>query len=567
MPRKDEQKLSREEIAKREIGHTEVKPKVAWLLTGAFLAMIFAVPVLQHADEICRQARTPQAYDIFRGLPRVLKAYARTDGSQLRKVLAANAACLENISRFEDELENASLLNQTLLGPTQALMIRYFNQGNEQAYVGHRGWLFFRPGFDYVAGPGFLEPQQLAERAASGNEYTSPPQPDPRLAILQFHRQLQKRGIELIIVPAPVKGMIHPEYFSSRYKPGRGIVQNPSYALFKRELEQAGVLVFDPAPRLAAAHAYSGRPQFLAADTHWTPAAMEFAAKSLADFIRKHVELAPTRVRYKQEALEVSNLGDIAAMLQLPKGQNIFTPQTVKVKQVSNARTNLLWRPQKGSEVLVLGDSFSNVYSLGGMGWGESAGLVEQLSYYLQRPLDRLGQNDAGAFTTRQILSRKLAKGDDRLAGKKLVIWEFAARELAVGDWKLLAMKLGKPTPSNFIELHSGKERLLSGMIEAMSPIPKKGSLLYRDLIIVMHLQDLKDAKNKPIQNGEALVYLWGIRDYKRTPAAGYREGQRITVRLQAWEDVEEEYGSFQSIGLDDEKLSEEEPCWGKEVR
>jgi alginate O-acetyltransferase complex protein AlgJ len=32
--------------------------------------------------------------------------------------------------------------------------------------------------------------------------------------------------------------------------------------------------------------------------------------------------------------------------------------------------------------------------------------------------------------------SEELTTGEDRLAGKKVVIWEFAARELAVGNWK-----------------------------------------------------------------------------------------------------------------------------------
>ena len=33
-------------------------------------------------------------------------------------------------------------------------------------------------------------------------------------------------------------------------------------------------------------------------------------------------------------------------------------------------------------------------------------------------------------------------KANDRLADKKVVVWQFAARELAVGDWKLLDMTL-----------------------------------------------------------------------------------------------------------------------------
>jgi alginate O-acetyltransferase complex protein AlgJ len=47
-----------------------------------------------------------------------------------------------------------------------------------------------------------------------------------------------------------------------------------------------------------------------------------------------------------------------------------------------------------------------------------------------------IAQNDSGAFATRQALARELAAGVDRLAKKRAVIWEFASRELSVGDWK-----------------------------------------------------------------------------------------------------------------------------------
>jgi alginate O-acetyltransferase complex protein AlgJ len=52
----------------------------------------------------------------------------------------------------------------------------------------------------------------------------------------------------------------------------------------------------------------------------------------------------------------------------------------------------------------------------------------------LQRPLDRIVQNDQGAFATRELLHRA---GSARLAGKRLVIYQFAARELMFGDWKM----------------------------------------------------------------------------------------------------------------------------------
>jgi alginate O-acetyltransferase complex protein AlgJ len=190
--------------------------------------------------------------------------------------------------------------------------------------------------------------------------------------------------------------------------------------------------VFDPSEALASAR-QSGR-QYLATDTHWRPEAMEGVAELLAGFIATHVSL-PVRAdpRYRIERPEVRNTGDLARMLGLPDDQPLFPPETVWLRRVLQPDGSP-WRPSRDADVLLLGDSFSNIYSLESMGWGTSAGLVEQLSYALRRPIDRLVQNDEGAFATRAMLQRDPA----RLAGKRVVVYQFAARELAGGDWKVI---------------------------------------------------------------------------------------------------------------------------------
>ncbi len=87
--------------------------------------------------------------------------------------------------------------------------------------------------------------------------------------------------------------------------------------------------------------------------------------------------------------------------------------------------------------MLVLGDSFANIYSLESIGWGSSGGLVEHLSHALRRPVDRMVQNDAGSYATREMLGRA---DPQRLAPKRVVIYQFAARELASGDWRILSI-------------------------------------------------------------------------------------------------------------------------------
>jgi hypothetical protein len=67
------------------------------------------------------------------------------------------------------------------------------------------------------------------------------------------------------------------------------------------------------------------------------------------------------------------------------------------------------------------------------------------LSYYLGRPLDKLAINAGGPSAGRERLAADRARGDDRLAGKRLVIYQFSERELSSGDWALVNLA---PAPS-----------------------------------------------------------------------------------------------------------------------
>jgi hypothetical protein len=164
------------------------------------------------------------------------------------------------------------------------------------------------------------------------------------------------------------------------------------------------------------------------------PEAMELVAERLAAFVNQHVTLpAGPPPGWRIEEQEITNAGDTVVMLDVPVGQALYPPERAVISRVLG-RDDTAWRSDRTSDVLVLGDSFANIYSQASMGWGDSAGLVEHLSYALGRPADRILQNDDGAVATRELLQRA---GPERLAGKRVVIWQFAARELAFGDWKV----------------------------------------------------------------------------------------------------------------------------------
>lgn len=421
--------LDREEIARIEVGHTNVSRRVAKAMVATFLLMLAVLPLVEFRGALGALGAAGAA-----GAPRAPSASA----AAWDRLVAANRVVLAKINAFEAALEDRSAMGRLLRPPAQRGLSGWFGAGNERVYIGRDGWLFYRPDVEYVTGRGFLDPRELERRVAAASEYETPPQPDPRPAIRQFARDLAARGITLVLVPTPVKPSIHPDRLSRRAGArDAGALHNLSYDALLDELRRDGVLVFDPSSDLARARA-AGDAQYLATDTHWRPETVQRVAAALAAFVREHAGL-PARESpgYDAERREARQTGDITAMLDLPTGQTLYPPERVALRYVVDEAGNP-WRSSQDADVLLLGDSFTNIYSLATMGWGEGAGLAEQLSYVLQRPVDRIVQNDQGAHATRGLLHRELAAGTDRLAGKRVVIWQFAAREFAAGDWKVI---------------------------------------------------------------------------------------------------------------------------------
>ena len=434
---------NREEQALAEVGHTSVSSRVAGLLCGVFLLTICSVFVLQTGVELAsaRQDRSDSAAgrvlgpfrDFVARLPQI-RATRAEEG-----FFTANHSLLEAMNEFEDELEDGSFLRRRLLPPVQLLMSSRLGVGNEQAYVGHNGWLFYRPDVDYVTGRGFLEPGVLKSRARSGDQWDPPPQPDPVAALTDFDRQLSERGIELLVMPTPVKPMLQPGELSSRGADGIPL-DNPSYARFVEELAASGIEVLGIGTLLATAANETGLSRYLRADTHWTPEAMEDVARDVARRVQETVQIdTPPDTGYLRRKVVVENIGDIATMLHLPASQRLFANQQVITQRILTFEGRP-WRSEPDAQVLLLGDSFANIYSVDRLGWGAGAGLAEQLSYHLQQPVDKIALDAGGSHASRQALARELAAGNDRLAGKKVVIYQFAMRELAFGDWKLIPL-------------------------------------------------------------------------------------------------------------------------------
>jgi alginate O-acetyltransferase complex protein AlgJ len=535
-------KLPREEEADLALKNTKFTAGTRQTLIALFLLTIVAVPTIQLVGEYRAAgsiSRMPMV-SIFRSLPWVPHG--------------------EDLKRVERSLENESLVSQWLLPRMQYLLTVLMGAGNEQVYLGHDPWLFYRADVDHVIGPPFLDSTRLKHRLQ-----TSGIQPDPIKGIVDFRNQLAARGIDLVVLPVSVKPSMEGEMLAmskaNRAK-ASGALPNPSFNEFKARLEREKVRLFDPATILIEQG--KNAPLYLETDTHWRPETMEFVAKKLADFLQLPPPAASTSPSIVEK--EIVARGDIAAMLKLTRGDKFFPAEKVTIRQVVTG--NGLWRPTKDADVLLLGDSFSNIFSFEAMGWGESAGFAEHLSAALRRPIDCILRNSDASFATREILSNELARGRDRLAGKKLVIWEFATRELSFGNWKLLDLKLGEAKPSRFLSLKAGEAIEVNGMIEAISSVPRPGTVPYKDHIEAVHLVDVTgaDSPDTTALHAQAVVYLWSMRDNVWTPAARLRPGEPVKLRLRPWPDVSAQYEKFNRTELEDSALQLEEPVWGEDV-
>ena len=143
------------------------------------------------------------------------------------------------------------------------------------------------------------------------------------------------------------------------------------------------------------------------------------------------------------------------------------------------------------------------------------------------------------------------------------MIFQFAERELAVGDWKLLDISMGEAAPGKFFVPEPGGEVVASGIILEIAPIPRPGTVPYADHITAVHLGNLESDQPR-VSGGEAVVYIWGMRDHVLQDAAQFRTGDKISVRLRPWADVADHHDGISRTELANGDVQLETPTWGE---
>ena len=374
-----------------------------------FLAFLAAIPVGQAVLEL-RRGERPQALALF-----------------------AQKPTAPNLRAYERDLEDASQAARWARPWAQYAQFAWFKDGGEKVLLGRDGWLFYKPGVDYLTQRPGTPASAGSPLAGAVRENSTPAQ--ALAAIVSLRDQLEARGIRLLVVPAPNKESVYPDQLTRRAARLPGVVCEETRTVLGG-LRAAGVEVVDLFELFASARkARPGASLYLAQDSHWSPLGAQLAAEAVARRVIQRGWIKPGDVEYEQTRAPLERTGDLLRMLQAPALERRLGPESVLCAQVPRRDNHQLYRDQPGSELLVLGDSFLRIYQTDEPG---SAGFIAHLARALKRPLVSI-VNDGGAST---LVRQELCRRSALLSNVKVVVWEFVERDIRLGTegWQIVRL-------------------------------------------------------------------------------------------------------------------------------
>ena len=254
-----------------------------------------------------------------------------------------------------------------------------------------------------------------------------PESADPIPAIVDFHSELKRRGIDLLLMPVPPKAAIYPEKILPDVDL-HGETAAPFLARFYDELRKREIDVVDLSPVFLQNHANEHGPSFCKTDTHWSGLGCVLAAQTIKEKIQEKLAGQPKK-NYAAEWKEITIKGDLGDLA----GSNAkkLEPEKIAIRTISDKETGAAINPDPSSPLLVIGDSHTLVFH---DFLAEKSGLLDQLAYEIGFAPDLIGTRGSGATSVRVSLYRRTRKDPGYLARKKIIVWCFAAREFTESD-------------------------------------------------------------------------------------------------------------------------------------
>lgn len=411
----------------------------------------------------------------------------------------------------------------------QALLTRYLGLGNRKVVVGEDGWLFYRPDLEAVFGKGpfYREPPSVARERVTELWHR------PVEVIEDFAKQLEERGIRLLFVPVPTKPMV--------CNLGLGLdgeaIPNPDWNRVKVELAGAGVDFVDLMPVFESITDEEAR--FLKQDTHWTPLAMEKASVAVA---ARMANFSSDGLAGEVREVERSSEGDLAKML-VKEETSLFGKEKALLRMIDEGPPIF----DEASPVVVLGDSFVNIYRDPNLGFARNeaesmpAGFASHLASKLGRSVNTIASNGGGATEVRKNFARL---GGEAIGKKKVVVWVLSARDLLLPE--VPARRAGiRWTPVNLPEIASSQpEPSQRGSFDVVAIMKERSALsdpkeTPYDTAIYSAIFEVIESGGVLHAGDEVFVYLWGFRKRELEPTARFAPGHRYRLSLETLHDVD----------------------------
>lgn len=371
------------------------------MLILSFLLSIYLVGIVQAFIEIA-QGERPQCLNLFVHQP-----------------------TQKNLRAYESEMEKTSWFSKKLQPWMRLFQFVVLKEAGDKALLGKQGWFFYRPGYRYLVEPLSNKPNN--------------PHREILDAAVHFRDQLQQRGIQLVVMPAPGKESVYPDRLTSSAKVGDREVYRHTQEILSA-LHSAGIETFDLFEAFQNARlqqeAASSADLYLAQDTHWSPEGIRVAARALAAKIAELNVVEKGSVDYRFEPVSLQRHGDVVRMMDIPLTAKLLSPQNISSSRIVHSDSGEPYRDDPASPILILGDSFLRIFE---RDEPQSAGLISHLAYELKQPLASI-VSDGGAST---LVRQELARRPELLQNKKLLVWEFVDRDIRFGTegWQKVSLR------------------------------------------------------------------------------------------------------------------------------
>src|SRR5262245_30860477 len=177
-----------------------------WFVIAVFVALLTGPPIVQAIVE-ARRGDRPAVLDVFSRPPTPA-----------------------NLRAYEDSLQESSVTARSLRPLVQAAQFFLLRDAGEKAIVGRSGWLFYGPGVGF-----------LTQRPRPDDSTVE----DALAAVKTFRDALDARGIRLIVMPAPNKESVYPDWLSKRASVPTGQPIDAETRVFLAGCRAAGIEVVD----------------------------------------------------------------------------------------------------------------------------------------------------------------------------------------------------------------------------------------------------------------------------------------------------------------------------------